>query len=136
MPKQIKQTYQIAATAETVFKALTDKKLIEEWSGDSASMDVKVGTKFKLWSGSVFGENIKVVPNKLLQQTWFSDNKAWQDFRKSGQVSTVTFDLSEKDGQTILKLTHDNVPEADYKNTDDGWREYYLGPLKELVESS
>lgn len=128
--KTIKQTYNINAPVDKVWKALVDSKQIDGWGGGPAKMDDKKGTKFSLWGGSIWGENTEVVENKKLVQDWYSDtdNKKWTE------PSKVTFSLSEKQGKTELELIHTNVPDADADDIDDGWKEYYLGPLKDYLE--
>jgi activator of HSP90 ATPase len=85
-----------------------------------------VGTEFTLWDGDIHGKNIKVVPNKKLVQEWFSG-----DWEKS---SIVTFTLIKKGNKTELNLLHEDVPNEEIKDISDGWKTYYLGPLKQLLE--
>lgn len=96
-----------------------------KWGGP-AEMDLKAGGKFLIWGGDIFGINTKVEPPRLLEQDW--QYEGW------AKPSKVVFELSGKSGETTLKLTHANVPAEEVKNIDDGWDEYYLGPLKRLVE--
>ncbi len=128
--KTIKQTYYIHAPLSEVWQALVNPKYIEGWGGGSVKMNAKVGTKFSLWGGSIWGINQEVVPEKKLVQDWYSDsdNKKWE------KPSVATFILiPEKDGVKI-DLVHTDVPDDDAKDISDGWKEYYLGPLKEYVE--
>ena len=124
---QIEQTYHINAPAHKVWQALTDPALIEQWSGTKATMNDQVGTKFSLWDGDMHGTNTEAIEDKLLIQDWFGGD--W------GKPSHVEFTLQEDDGKTILTLVHDDLPDDEVKEFADGWKEYYLGPLKELVET-
>lgn len=134
--KIIQQTYKINAPVAKVFAALTDPDLIKQWSGSSAKMSSNAGEKFELWDKSITGENIFVKKNRKLVQTWFADNQAWKSYIKQGGISIAIFTLEESEGFTLLELTHEGVPEADYKETESGWKDYYLGPLKELLENT
>lgn len=89
-------------------------------------MDDQVGTEFSLWGGDIVGKNIEVAPPKKLVQNW--QDKNWP------APSKVTFTLQEKDGITTVDLLHENVPEKRYQSVDQGWRRYYLGPMKKLLE--
>ena len=128
--KTIKQTYFIKSSVSNVWQALTDPKQIDGWGGGPAKMDDKTGTKFSLWGGSIWGVNTKVLPEKKLVQDWYSDmnNKKWES------PSIVTFKLKEEKGGVNLTLLHENVPDADAKDIDLGWKNYYLGPLKDYLE--
>ena len=124
--KTIKQEYKICSKIDRVWEALTNPKEIEAWGAVSAKMDDKVGTKFKLWGGDIHGTNTKVVKNKVLEQDWYGGD--WP------QPSKVTFTLSEEDKKIKVVLIHENVPDEEAKNIDEGWKDYYLGPLKDYLE--
>lgn len=127
--KIIKQTYSINASIEQVWKALTDPKQIDAWGGGPAKMDDKVGTKFSLWGGEIWGENKEIVQNKMLVQDWWSETDKWD------VASKVTFMLKSVSGKTQLTLTHENIPDKDAKSIDAGWKSFYLAPLKQSLES-
>lgn len=123
----IEQTYEIKAPVADVWRALVDPKKIEAWGGGPAVMDGDKDTEFTLWGGSIHGKNVNVFSQEKLSQLWFSEG--WEE------ASIATFRLSETDGKTSLKLTHENVPDDEAKEIDDGWREFYLGSIKDYLEN-
>ncbi len=125
--KSLTQTYDIHASVETVWQALTDPKIINEWGGGPAIMDGEEGTQFSLWGGDVHGKNTAVHTGKKLVQDWYGGD--W------GQPSIVEFELEGNDGRTLLTLTHTDIPAEEFDEIEDGWNTYYLGPLKKLLES-
>lgn len=127
--KSVNQTYHITASLAEVWQALIDPKHIKKWSGDSVKMNDKVGTKFSLWGGSVWGKNIEVIPKKKLVQEWYSkENKKWE------KPSIATFSLHKEDKGTRVDLLHIDVPDEYASDIANGWKEYYLSPLKSYVE--
>ena len=124
--KSLTKQYQINASSEEVYKALTDPSLIEKWSGQPAEMDIKPSGKFSLWGGSIQGINKETSKNKITQD-W--QEKNWE------KPSKVTFNIREENGTTYLELIHDEISEDSFNNIDNGWDEYYLGPLKKMLES-
>jgi activator of HSP90 ATPase len=129
--KNIKQTYFIQSSISEVWQALVNPQYIKKWGGGPVKMDDQVGTKFSLWGGSIWGENIKVIPSKKLIQHWYSDsnsNKDWKD------PSIVTFELHSEKGGVRLDLSQKNIPDIDIEDIAKGWQEYYLGPLKKSLE--
>jgi len=124
--KTIKQVYKINAPISNVWKALVDPKIIDKWGGGPAQIDEKVGTKFSLWGGDIHGKNIEIVPNKKLVQEWFGGD--WKN------PSRAIFTLTEIENGTELSLLHEDVPDEEVKEIDEGWKIYYLGPLKKLLE--
>lgn len=124
--KTIKQTYKINAPIETVWDALTNPKTIDAWGGGPSKMRAVKGEKFEFWGGDIYGRNIKVLKNKELVQEWFSGD--WKE------ASRATFKLQANGNKTTIQLIHENVPDKDASDIDDGWKSYYLGPLKKLLE--
>ena len=126
--KVVKQTYEINAPVDKVWDALINPNQIEKWGGGPAEMNDQEGSEFKLWGGDIYGKNIKVIKNKMLVQEWIEGD--WD------KPSIVTFNLSESDGKTTVELVHTDIPDNQAKDIEEGWRDYYMIPLKELVESS
>ena len=128
MKKAIKKLYTISAPISQVWKALVDPKIIDEWGGGPSSMDDNIDTEFQLWGGDIHGKNIKVKKEKKLVQEWFSGN--WPN------PSIVKFTLHTENNKTILELEHISVPDEDLNDIEQGWDEFYLGPLKKMLEKS
>ena len=122
--KQLKQTYVINAPVERVWRAFVDPKLIAQWGGGPAKMTDRVGP-FSLWGGDIHGKNTKVVEHELIEQDWFSGNK-WPS------PSKLRFIFKPNGHKTIVELEHRNIPDQEAKDIEQGWREYYLGPVKQL----
>ena len=124
--KTIKQTYKINAPAEKVWQALVDPEEIDFWGAGPATMDEQVGTEFSLWGGDIHGKNIEVDPKRKLVQEWFGGD--WDE------ASVATFSLKENGNKTEVDLLQTNVPDDEAKEIADGWKQYYLGPIKEYLE--
>jgi uncharacterized protein YndB with AHSA1/START domain len=128
--KNIKQTYRIRAPLAEVWQALVNPTYIAAWGGEPVKMNDRVGAHFSLWGGSIWGTNIEVSPQKKLVQEWYSkeDNK-WE------KPSMVTFTLRQENNDVRLDLFHTDIPDNNVKDIEEGWKVYYLGPLKEYLES-
>lgn len=125
--KNIRQSYLIAALPAEVWRALTDPKMIQVWSGADAVFEPTVGAAYELWDGSFCGKIVEVVPNQKLVQTWQPDYWERDD-------SVVTFTLTPVGGKTRVDLLHENVEAFDYEGTREGWDLYYLGAIKQMLE--
>lgn len=125
---KIEQTYDIAATPAQVWRALTDPKIIEEWSGADAVFPLQAGEEYSLWDGSIGGKILAVVPRKKLAQSWKPNNWERED-------SVVTFMLTPTGTGTRVTLLHENVEEWDYDGTREGWDIYYLGAIKRMLDT-
>lgn len=124
----IKQTYFIKAPIKKVWQALVDPKIINKWGGGPTKMSDKVGFKFSLWGGDIHGKNTEVIPGKKLVQDWMSGE--WEHYSK------VTFNMLEEKSETKVELIHENIPDKEARDIAEGWKDYYINPLKELLENS
>lgn len=125
--RTIKLEYIITAPLEKVWKAFIDPKEIEKWGGGPAKMTGREGAKFSLWDGEIYGTNTRVVEKELLEQDWFGGD--WSE------PSKVRFEFSFRDGRTKVVLLQTGMPDSEVENLTDGWRDYYLGPMQEYLES-
>ena len=124
--KKTVQEYYIGASADKVWQALVDPKVIERWGAGPAKMSNKL-EEFSLWGGEIHGKNTSVDKKKELTQDWFAED--WKE------PSRVTFKLTQDGEGTRIKLIHENIPDGSLEAISQGWRDYYLGPIKELLES-
>lgn len=125
--KTFVKNYETTVPKSRVWQALVDPALIEQWGGGpDAVMSEKVGASFKLWDGSIWGKNIEVQPEKKLVQEWYGGEWA--------KPSIVTFELSEVEGKTLVKLTHQDVPDNEADSFDGGWDDFYMGPLLDSIQ--
>lgn len=123
----IRKTYEIDAPADEVWRALTDPKAIEDWGGGPAVMAAHPGFEFSLWDGDIYGTVREVDPGRMLLEDWYGGD--WD------APSLARFTLVEKpSGGTLLELVHTGVPDDDADEFDTGWDDYYLGPIKDMLE--
>ena len=116
----------ILATPEEVFAALTNPFQIALWSGYPAVMKPEKGFEFSLWEGDICGVNVEVVPDQKLVQEWF--------FGDIAETSIVTLTLKKEKECTRVELLHVHIPDEVYEEITEGWREYYLGAIKGMLE--
>lgn len=126
--KTFRQKYKINASKRKVWNALVNPKIIDRWGGGPSKMTDEVGFRFSLWKGTIFGKNIKVEKNKLLVQEWYGGR--WDE------PSIVTFELIEDDNITILRLTHEKIPNNEEDKLKKGWKDYFMRPLIKHLEKN
>lgn len=124
--KDFQYNLEIIADPEEVFAALTNPFQIELWSGYPADMKPETGYVFSLWEGDITGMNLEIVPNKTLVQEWF--------FGEQEERSIVRITLKKDGAKTRVELIHTHIPEDVYDEITEGWREYYLGAIKGMLE--
>lgn len=114
--------------AATLFELYTNQTKHIEVTGAPATITDKLGEPFNLYNGFCFGENIELKKNKLIIQSWRTDN--WPD---EADDSIVIIRLIEEGNNTILYLTHADIPEVLAKPLSKGWQEFYWSKWKNYV---
>lgn len=128
----IKQEVTFKALPHEVYEALMDSAKHSQFTGAKAQISREVGGKFSVYDGWIEGENLELVQDKKIVQTWHggSPDKEWP----KGHNSKVTFELEAVPAGTKLTLTHEDIPEGWEKDLDNGWQQYYWKPMKEMLE--
>jgi len=122
--REIKRYYTLNADPKDVYNALTNKNMLEIWTGESVEMELEPGSPFSLWDGSISGINLEFVENEKIVQQWF--------FGEETEDSIVTLKLHPHKKGTSVELRHTNIPDEAYENISEGWDEDYFGALNEL----
>ncbi len=122
--KDLKRYFVVNATPEDVYNALTNKKMLEIWTGEDAEMLPEPGTEFSLWGGSISGRNLAFEENKEIVQQWF--------FGEQEENSIVTLRFHPHKKGTSIELKHTNIPDEAFDNISEGWETDYFNALKEL----
>lgn len=147
-PLFVKNTINISAPAAKVWDALTNPEQTKKYMfGCETVSDWKVGSPL-LWRAHYEGKEMVFVkgniadiqPGKLLIYTTFDPNSTMED--KPENYLTVTYSLTEKNGETIFTVTqgdYSTVAEGErrYKeasNGGEGWNPI-LVEIKKLVEA-
>ena len=133
----------IEAPAEVIFHALTDPgELIQWWGSDETYhvtemvADVRVGGKWRTAGVGADGKAFAVEGvyraierPKVLEYTWKHD---WDG--GSNDTTLVRIELAERNGATVVKLTHSGfTDEKSRSDHDRGWGTV-LGWLKAYVQ--
>ena len=126
--KTVKQTVTFKASPHDVYEALMDSKKHARFTGGKASISRKVGGKFSVFDGYSEGTNLELIPDKKIVQSWRASD--WEE----GHYSRATFSLKEVENGTRLTFTQTRVPEEQYDDISQGWRDYYWEPMKQMLE--
>lgn len=107
----------VNATAERVWKAITDKEQMKHWYFDLSSFRPEVGFEFSFAGTGNKGESYihrckvtEVVPNRKLSYTWKYEGYPGE--------SLVTFELIPDGNGTKVRLTHDGLGSFPADNPD------------------
>lgn len=119
--KTFKKSFRIFAEPSDVYSALTNPFTIELWSGYPAVMSEEPGSEFSLWDGDISGRNIEFEKNKKIVQEWY--------FGDQEEKSFVTVTIKPDGEKSLVTVEHTNIPDDEFENISEGWREYYMGAI-------
>ncbi len=121
----------IKAPRDRVYAAWTDPAQLKQWFGpenvqtSELIADARAGGAFR-WDltnsdgekMTMRGEYRELQPGKKIVFTWqWQDDEDWEN-----HISIVTVELSDRDGDTELRLTHEQLPnEASRDGHTRGW---------------
>ncbi|NOY97059.1 MAG: ATPase [Chlorobi bacterium] len=124
--QEYKEYFILPAGQEEIYNALTNKVMIEIWTGESAEMSEEPGSDFSLWDGSITGKNLEFEKDRKIVQQWY--------FEGQEKPSVVTIKLHPHKKGTSVELKHTNIPDSAYENITEGWEHEYFAALSQLFE--
>ena len=119
--KTFKKTFKINAEPSDIYSALTNPYTIELWSGYPAEMSTEPGSEFSLWEGDITGKNLEFIQDKKVVQEWY--------FGDQSEKSVVTINISTEGENALVTVEQTNIPDDDFAEISEGWREYYFGAI-------
>ena len=128
--KTIYQEEEFDIKPEKFFDLFLSSKSHSEFTDSEAKITKKIGAKFSTYNGYINGKNLKLERGKLIVQSWTAKDDSWP----TGHESIVTMELSEDNGSTKVKFTHENVPVQAYEFISQGWLDDYWIPLEEYLD--
>ncbi len=128
MACDLKLEFILSAKPNRVMQLLTDPKLIRKWSGSDAIVENKVGGKFEMFDGWVFGTVLKTGENELAY-TWKTTD--WPEETKPTEVHYL---LKEDEAGTKVILHHTGFPNEDeMKSHKSGWTDFFFDPMEDFI---
>jgi len=121
----------IAAKPDVVFPYFTDPALAVKWIADAAYFDARPGGTFSLdvRGNPARGEFVVVDPPRRVVFTWGVEGRG--DFPPGS--STVEVVLRPDGDETVVTLTHRDLPTEDHRRSHQaGWTEF-LGVLAQVA---
>lgn len=115
---RLKEEFSNMPTDE-LFKILTLDARLSAFTRSNCVSDSKPGGQFSLMNGNILGSYVQLIPGEKIIQKW--KFKEWP----ADVFSTVTMELEQKSGNTILSLTQSGIPEIDKVRTETGWRMHF-----------
>ena len=125
----IDKTVEFNASTHDVYELLMDEKKHAEFTNASANISREIGGKFSVWGDYATGKNVELIPDKKIVQTWRASD--WPE----NAISTVTFELNDKDGLCELRFYQTGVPKDFAKDISKGWEDNYWDLMQKYLSN-
>jgi uncharacterized protein YndB with AHSA1/START domain len=127
------------APAAKVWQGLTDPAMVKEYFfGTNLESSWKVGEPITFsgeWDGNKYqdkGTILEIDPGKFVKYSYWSSMGGTED--KPENYANITYSLAEKDGETKLTITQDNVKNQEAKeHSEQNWKGVFE-ELRKLIE--
>lgn len=126
--KTIKQTVEFHAGPHEIFEALMDSKKHSAFTSSKCKIAREVGAEFSAYDGYISGENLEIVIDKKIVQSWTCTD--WP----SGHYSKAIFEIKKTKNGARLSFTQTGVPQDFFEEITQGWHEHYWEKMKQLFE--
>lgn len=127
-------------TQKVVFKNTSPKALYELYmdakkhsksTGAIAKITDKETTNFTAYDNYISGKNLHLIKDKLIVQSWRGS-----DWTKGDMDSTFIMNFESKGNDTILQVTHANLPVKQADDIKKGWTDFYWTPWKKYLAAN
>lgn len=111
------------SSAKEIYSLLLNSKLHSKLIGEPASIKAGVGSEFSTYSGYATGRITKLIPGKVIEQTWRASD--WPE----RHYSNIKFVFKDVKGGTQITFTQTNLPPGTEAEFETGWQDFYWNPL-------
>jgi activator of HSP90 ATPase len=113
-------------TRETLYELYMNAKMHSLITDGPVEISEKVGSSFNAFGGYITGKILQLVKNQLIVQSWRGS-----DWDTEESDSAFLLSLEQKGDDVMLFMVHANVPDAQDKDLDKGWHDFYWNPWKQ-----
>lgn len=126
MKESMELIVQLNVSSKELYAAWLDSEMHSKMIGANANCSHVLGGKFNIWDGYITGENMDLIENEEILQSWRTT-----EFDHTDEDSLLHLYFAKNESGTTLTRSHTNIPEGQtqYK---EGWEENYFQPMREL----
>lgn len=112
-----------------LYSAWLDSTLHGQMTGGEAQCSTEEGGTFSAWDGYITGQNVELMANKKIVQTWRTS-----EFDENDEDSVLTIEFIKVPEGTKLILTHTKIPPGQTQY-QQGWINHYFFPMKAFISN-
>jgi uncharacterized protein YndB with AHSA1/START domain len=119
----------VPASPEAVYAAWLDAIAHSAFTGQPATVEPSVGSRFTAFGEYIEGTNRELEPGRRILQSWRTT-----EFSADDPDSLLEVVLEPHEEGTRLTLRHSEIPEGQGDRYEGGWQEHYFEPLKRFFQ--
>lgn len=127
---KIEQYIIFNTSPDEVYDLIMDAKKHAIFTGADVEMSQEIEGRFNVFNGYCQGYNIELIPGKKIVQAWNFAEEGWP----KDHYSICTFLFEPDESGTKMTFTQTGVPEQNIADLEEGWLEYYWGPMSEMID--
>ncbi len=116
----------IPAPPKRVYQAWMSSREHAGFTGAKAAIEPRVGGRHNVHDGYIHGWNLALEPGRRIVQAWRTT-----EFPVESPDSVVEVRFAAARGGTRVTIVHSAIPRGQGAQYKDGWRDFYLAPLKD-----
>ena len=116
---------ELLSPPEVIYKGFMDSWIHGAITEALAAIDPRVEGEFRLWSGSVRGKFLDLIPNKKIKMTWRT-----VEFPLTTPDSLVTISLKPYKHGTRFHVYHEEIPIPFFEQFRFAWEDYYFPRMR------
>lgn len=121
---KLSSAFKIAA--KDLFELLTDASKVPMWTRNPAKIQPEAGAEVDLFGGNIQGKMISVSKPNQIVMSWRPPQ--WE----AGHYGTLTMNLDQGSGETVLALRLDGVPIGKEDEIEKNLDTFYMRSLKQI----
>ncbi len=125
----IRQRVRFNVPPSVLYRALTTAREHAAFTQAPASIAARAGGAMRAYGGYITGSFVELRPGRGFVQRWRTT-----EFPQDAEDSVLEIRLAKEGNGTRLVMLHRNVPLAQAKAYDAGWKEHYWRPLREWLK--
>src|SRR5258706_5851801 len=123
MPRTVTMAVHLPASAAKLYRMYLDPKQHAAFTGSPVTIAPRVGAPFKAFGGALSGTVLHLVPNRLIVQSWRSN-----EFSRRDLDFTLVLSFWPEKGRARIVLTHVNVAGTDFAGGSGSSGKDYSAP--------
>jgi activator of HSP90 ATPase len=131
MSSRLTLKFSLPVAPDVVYRAWLSSKEHSAFTGSPARISARVGARCSAWDGYITGTIVRLEKNRKIVQTWRT-----AEFPDGAEDSLFEVHIEPSASGSSVIFRHTMIPTGDGQKYRDGWKEFYIEPMKEYYSTT